>query len=518
MTQDRIAPALTDHLRRAGPLSDPVRLVSTLIIINTALVLVLVAITVARSVNVSKLDGAEFGLLVVLVILSVVLQPLAMWLLLRPAQRQSVLYLRAFRSDVEAVSVRRLIRAALGSRQRLSGIRPPRERVSMVSRLLLTAATGFRYLGSEYFDLEASDHNWMPRLLASMARARFVFIDVRDVTIHVADEIQVCYVAMGPDRCIFLTDNSLPEGEWAQKITTLLGDAASSATTLHLLTYEGDSADLHESFVRRTADLVNRVQPAPANIARASTLVQSRVPVANWPTPITEKGWAQVAAGVVLVNSASFAPLGWALVPAIAIGLVTSFFYIRAIVRSWRDARFQARLRPIVGGPNPLWRPRIVAVLSAFGFLFSIGVPLMISPALQRSKMIGMETSALMSLMMINTAQVNYSTGCGNGGYADTFAALTADDALPPNFAGANTVVTRSGYRFTLGPAAGAQRGPVDCHGQPTVTDYDATATPETFGQTGTRSFATNGNFEIWQDKSATPPKQPFGPPAEPIR
>ena len=73
-----------------------------------------------------------------------------------------------------------LIRAGIGQEYRLSGIRPPSCRVSWWSRLLFTTSTGFRYIQSNEFEMEAPDHNWMARLLGSYSKSPFVFIDVRD--------------------------------------------------------------------------------------------------------------------------------------------------------------------------------------------------------------------------------------------------------------------------------------------------------------------------------------------------
>jgi hypothetical protein len=204
-----MAQSLPADLQRAGPLSDPVRAASGLIALCTAAGLV-GAFAVRASVD-APLSWAE-GLFV----LSGIMTPLAMWLLVGPGRREPVLYLRAFRSDydVNAGGVRRLLRASLGQRLRLCGIRAPQERVSWFSRLLLSAVTAYRYLGTEQFELEASDYNWMPRLLASLARARLVIIDIRDLTAHVADEIRLSHLAMDSKRCIFLTDSTRPEPAW----------------------------------------------------------------------------------------------------------------------------------------------------------------------------------------------------------------------------------------------------------------------------------------------------------------
>jgi hypothetical protein len=50
--------------------------------------------------------------------------------------------------------------------------------------------------------------------------------------------------------------------------------------------------------------------------------------------------------------------------------------------------------------------------------------------------------------------------------------------------------------------------------GRPTWTAYYATGVPILLGRTGSRSFATNKRGAVWQSFGATPPAEPFGPPA----
>lgn len=40
---------------------------------------------------------------------------------------------------------------------------------------------------------------------------------------------------------------------------------------------------------------------------------------------------------------------------------------------------------------------------------------------------------------------------------------------------------------------------------------------PQTFGTSGSRSFAVNRSLTIWVDSSSAAPTEPFGPPAVPI-
>lgn len=154
----------------------------------------------------------------------------------------------------------------------------------------------------------------------------------------------------------------------------------------------------------------------------------------------------------------------------------------------------------------------IISIIAAFAV-----------PGLLRSKMTASETSALASLQAINKAEMLYATSCGNGGFAVSFAVLgTPAPGTTEPFLSADLTQSptpqKSGYNFTLGPGAGAAAGPNDCNGTATQTTYYATAVPQTFGTTGSRSFATSPGQTVWQLAAATAPTEPFGAPATPIQ
>ena len=137
----------------------------------------------------------------------------------------------------------------------------------------------------------------------------------------------------------------------------------------------------------------------------------------------------------------------------------------------------------------------------------------------------GNEFSAIASMRAINSSQASYSNTCGKGAYAASLPVLGAP--LPgsnqpnlPRDLTAGVAVTKSGYVVTLVPAAEASGGPTDCNGKPTYRSYYAKAEPVRFGQTGTRSFATNAANTIWQVNEATAPPEPLVPggPATPVQ
>ncbi len=144
-------------------------------------------------------------------------------------------------------------------------------------------------------------------------------------------------------------------------------------------------------------------------------------------------------------------------------------------------------------------------------------------PNLLKTKQSGNEVSAAASLKAVSQAQVGYSLSCGNGGYATTFATLgapspgTNEAYLSDDLALAATPI-KAGYVFAIAPGADAAPGENDCNGTATQSAYYASAVPQTFGQTGSRSFAVTARGMLWQAYTAGPPPEPFGAPSTPYR
>ena len=148
----------------------------------------------------------------------------------------------------------------------------------------------------------------------------------------------------------------------------------------------------------------------------------------------------------------------------------------------------------------------LLIVVAIISIIAAIAVP-----GLLRARMTGNETSAIASLKVTTSSQVAYSASCGNGGYAATYVVLgtppwpAARRSSRPTSASSATP-QKSGYNFTLVAGAGSAAGPNDCNGTATITAYYATAVPQTFGTTGTRSFAVNAGNTIWQSTRRAAP------------
>jgi prepilin-type N-terminal cleavage/methylation domain-containing protein len=145
------------------------------------------------------------------------------------------------------------------------------------------------------------------------------------------------------------------------------------------------------------------------------------------------------------------------------------------------------------------------------------------TPRLLRARMNATESAAIGAMRSIGTAEQMYASACGRGGFADSLTVLgvppsgTTAPFLSEDMTAAATAL-RDGYLFIVAPGANASVGPTDCNGTPTQSGYYASATPLTFGTTGTRSFAMNVSHTIWQLAGGNAPIEPFVAPSTPIQ
>lgn len=144
-------------------------------------------------------------------------------------------------------------------------------------------------------------------------------------------------------------------------------------------------------------------------------------------------------------------------------------------------------------------------------------------PSLLKSRQSGNEVSAIASLNAIAKAQVLYSVSCGSGTYAASLTTLgtpspgTTETFLSPDLTNVATPV-KAGYTFNMATGASATPGPNDCNGTATTSTFYASGVPQTFGQTGSRSFAVNTSGTVWMNNTAAAPTEPFGPPSQTVR
>ena len=147
----------------------------------------------------------------------------------------------------------------------------------------------------------------------------------------------------------------------------------------------------------------------------------------------------------------------------------------------------------------------LLIVVAIIGIIAAIAVP-----GLLRARMSGNEASAIGSLRAISSGEAAFSSSCAQGGYAVTLAQL----ATPPLSGGqgfispdlASNGVTKSGYKVALAdlatpvvvaPSASTCNAVADAKG-----GYFGTASPVTFGGTGTRHFGTDTRGTIFQNSA----------------
>lgn len=358
-------------LKRCRPLSDPVRFFANVLRFWLILALILAssAVFIGIWAAIQQKGSGNVGLLIVALagFAGVLGAPLGVWMFFRGVQRPPVIYLRAFRSDLPAKRLRSLLKAALGDRFRLCGIRPSHKRSGILTRLFARGWIAFRYIGSEHFELEAEDHNWMARLLASYAKSRFVFIDVRELTKHVEDEIRLSYLAMGRERCLFLIDPSRTEEEWLATIQTLVGEKDDRDARFQFLVYPGDERVDPPAFVKAARDLIDQIPSGPVVISsEAIAFARARVSEKCWATPFSETDVAgellTLGVGAVLfVGSIFFSQFGLVAADILnAIGVAGLVIFLLAWGRAWKQASVEKRLRR-PGTRNP--RSRLIGAL-----------------------------------------------------------------------------------------------------------------------------------------------------------
>jgi type IV pilus assembly protein PilA len=148
----------------------------------------------------------------------------------------------------------------------------------------------------------------------------------------------------------------------------------------------------------------------------------------------------------------------------------------------------------------------LLIVVAIIGIIAAIAIP-----GLLRARMAGNEASAIGSMRAINTAQHGYSQLCI--GFSPSLPQLGgagiggAQPFLSPDLT-AGVVVAKSGYNTTMVPI-GAPVVVGACVGAANVSYY-ATSVPIGLGNTGTRGFATDAGYAVFQDTSGLAPTVPF--------
>jgi general secretion pathway protein G len=296
-------PPVPAMLRRCGPLLDSVRFAVTFLKWTTTLTALGFALTLVAARHQMEGDGLVVALLSVgFLILLLFMSFGAYWLLMTEGgdKRDLSLFLRAFRSDASSDQLRAWLKAAMGSSWRLGGIRPPAEREPLWVTLISPLFTGLKYLGSRQFEMVAPDHNWMARLLASFAETRMVFIDIRDITPHVLDEIRLAWQVFGPRRTIFIVDSTKTAEAWQEDVHRQLG---SEGSNLLLLFWTADSA----TFVPQVQALLAKIPEGSATVTpEALAFVHGKVGEEQWDMSPMDRPWVLVILQQLLIGAGTW--------------------------------------------------------------------------------------------------------------------------------------------------------------------------------------------------------------------
>ena len=143
----------------------------------------------------------------------------------------------------------------------------------------------------------------------------------------------------------------------------------------------------------------------------------------------------------------------------------------------------------------------LLIVVTIIGILATIGIP-----GLLRARQSGNEASAIGSVRAMTSGQTAFASSCGGGGYAETLTALLTGALGGPPFISPDVAPIKSGYLIAnTGSGAVVLAAAATCN---LITgsrrSYLATATPLAVGSTGQRSFGSDQQGTIYQDKTGT--------------
>jgi type IV pilus assembly protein PilA len=481
-------PESNDPLAGTKPLADPLRIITLFMLGGGILVAVLLSAIYMPQIGV-------FGFLLALAPASVAV---SFALLVGRAGKPNAIYLRAFRTDRSTAQLRAQISAALGPGYCLSGIRPPREKTSVFLRFLMPSLVAFRYAGSKFMQLEAGD-DWMARLWRTYQRTRVVFIDVREMTSHVHEEIQMTLQTMGLERVIFVVGPGRSGDQWRQTIGEVAGPEADLSQARVL-----DASPERIASWQVAADLKAMVSTLPAGVPGETT--RGREFVLGHVTPdqlaASRRSSPTVVISAVVALALSFS-VG-VLPPQIRLVYYILAIAVSALVVAVAILRAMGRIRRLAraGHRGAAARSAFMLMLAIIPFLIGIVLPLVAIPALQKSEQTAHEVSAIASLRTLETAEIEYSTMYPDG-FACQLSELGGNPATGAPTADAAQLIqedlasgARAGYRFSLSCRLATVKG------KSTVTGFNITAVPVDPGKTGHRGFCMDESGETRIDRN----------------
>lgn len=220
-----------------------------------------------------------------------------------PKQTTDIFYLRSFKKDASSYRIRELLEVVLGRGYRLSGIRDPRKRVPHFLKPLFLVPMMLAYAGSKYLNLEAKE-DWKARLWRSLADAKGVVLDLRDLTEFVIEEIELVLVCIQPDRILFVVQS---EREYAKLKNRMANNGVDVAPLGHVVVWDETMPGNEEEFASRCQTYCQQLPGHVAGLAvSAVPLIQGFVKSAQALRLEKASVWAQYAVGITLLFALSF--------------------------------------------------------------------------------------------------------------------------------------------------------------------------------------------------------------------
>lgn len=380
---------IEDSLRRCRPLEDPVALWSKSLPWTFAASILYASVLVgiqlvapdpgflegAPDFLTSLIAMAAMGYALWVVNLLSISGYFAMRPLLRLSKKEKVLFLRSFSRDREPEAdrtLRKLLRAALPAKYQLAGIRPPEMRVSGPLRVLAEGLTALRYLGSNYFELEAADRNWFARLLATASESHAVIIDIRETTPFVHHEMKLAAnFAAQRGRLFLIVDGSRSLDEWEARFRDVTQWKESQALELLFLQLPSSLKPEPSAF---TAELVSQFDMIPGSQMGADIetwkFARKQVKDEHWATPFRETAafsflCVTIPLSVAVACASPFLPH---VVVSLIVGIISLIalgYFGTALVRMFRSARLSKRIgrKPRPSAAGIVWSllPAVVA-------------------------------------------------------------------------------------------------------------------------------------------------------------
>ncbi|HEX4917978.1 MAG TPA: hypothetical protein VFV43_08800 [Limnobacter sp.] len=358
------------------PLSDPLYTLRPYVAFLIAIQLVVAAGFFVFGVVLGQLESliqAGIGLIAPAFLLVV-------YALALPRQATNVFYLRSFKKDASSHKVREMLEVALGGDFRLSGIRDPKKRVPHFLKPIVLVPMMLAYAGSKYLNLEAQE-DWKARLWRSLADARGVVLDVRELTEFVIEEIELVLACMSPERILFVVQNTDELGVLKARLAT---KHIAIAVNSPVLVWDESSPHNTQQFMQGCKAFAAQLPKQSAGLAvRAAHLVATHVKTQGLLVRERLNALIQYTLGTAMLLALAFVPGRTGLLadwPALGVALAV-LLVLQVVLLLKHCVGVACKLR-LAKQHNPLYQSRLRAGLAyGLGFgvlLFSAGSAIML--------------------------------------------------------------------------------------------------------------------------------------------